>query len=449
MKKKKAKMTKKTVKSKKTASDIGFVSRCQICGSNDLRSFLSLGHHPVVQEYLTKEKLARAEVTYPLNLVQCQKCGLVQLDYIVDPKIVFPPHYPYRTGMTNMLIRNFLALADTLEKNYPFNKKDLIVDIGSNDGTLLAGFKNKGMTVFGVEPTGAAKTANKNGIPTHEGFFDKAVVGKIIKKHGKAKFVTATNVFAHINEANQLAKNIADLLSDDGVFISESQYLMDIIEKLEFDTIYHEHLRFYSLKPIIHLLEKAGMTVVDAERISAAGGSIRVYAKKNAKNSSEKPHAMSERLKQLIAEEEKAGLYDLKALQLFADRVGSVKNDLVALLLAVKKEKTASGKSPRIVGLGSPARSNSLLNYTKINRDLLDYAGEKNGSPKIGLFTPGTHIPVVDEARFIEDQPEYALVLSWHVGKELMEKAWQGGYNGDFIMPLPEPKIHKKPGKNS
>lgn len=413
---------------KSKQNNVGPVTECQICSRKNLETILTLGHQPIVQEYLTSQKINEPEITYPLNLCRCPRCNLLQLDYIVDPQKVFPLEYPYRTGLTNMLIRNFRELADVLEKKYSFASKDLIVDIGSNDGTLLEGFKEKGMRVLGIEPTNAAKVANKNGIPTIQSFFNKQIVNKIIKKYGRARFITATNVFAHINNVPELMRNIKSLLDKDGVFVSESQYLMDIIKKLEFDTVYHEHLRVYSLKPLEYLFSSNGCSLVDAERISAAGGSIRVYAMKGRR-------AQSSRVKKLIAAEESAGLYTMKELQKFSEKIIKAKNDLVALLLRCKKEGS------RIVGIGSPARANTLLGFTKINHHLLDYTCEKEGSPKIGLFTPGTHIPVVNETRLYKDQPEYALILSWHIGEELMKKTRKSGYKGKFIMPLPKPKI--------
>jgi SAM-dependent methyltransferase len=406
----------------------GQVINCQICGAGNLKDVLSLGHHAIPQEYLTKDKLHELEVTYPLNLVRCGECSLIQLDYIPDPKIVFPPHYPYRTGLTNMLIRNFRELANVLEKNYPWKEGALIVDIGSNDGTLLQGFKDKGMGVLGIEPTKAARVANKNKIKTIEGFFGNQLVKKIVKEYGKAHIVTATNVFAHINDAPALVKNIANILDKDGVFVSESQYLLDIIEKLEFDTVYHEHLRFYSLKPLIRLIRDAGMSVIDAERISAAGGSIRVYAKKGK-------IPMSARAKKLLAEEERTGLYKEENLKNFSKKIYDAKTDLLALLLKCKKE------GARIVGLTSSCRSNTLLAFANIDNTILDYTGEKTGSPKIGLYTPRTHIPVIDEGRIFIEQPEYVLVLSWHIGTELIKKVKEMGYKGKFILPLPVPKI--------
>lgn len=411
-----------------TTQHIGHVRQCQICSDKNIYPVLPLGHQLPVSSYLTEKQLREAEVTYPLNLIRCQKCGLLQLNYIIEPTIAFPFKYPYRSGLTNMLVRNFRSLADLLEKKYNLTSKDLIIDIGSNDGTLLQGFKDKGMRVVGIEPTDAADVANQNGIPTVQSFINKETVEKIKKEHGGAKIVTATNVFAHINNVPDLIPNIKKLMADDGVFVSESQYLMAIVEKLEFDTIYHDHLRYYSLKPLKYLFNSFGCTLVDAERISAAGGSIRAFAMKGKQE-------QSDRLKELIKEEEKMGLYDEKFWNKFRQQVTEAKNDLMSLVLQCKK----SGS--RIVGLTSSARSNTLLGFTGINSQLLDYIGEKKGSPKIGLFTPGTHIPVVDEETIIKDQPEYVLVLSWHIGDELMEIMHKLGYKGKFIIPLPKVKI--------
>jgi 2-polyprenyl-3-methyl-5-hydroxy-6-metoxy-1,4-benzoquinol methylase len=407
---------------------IGPVTTCQICKSARLQVVLSLGHQPIVQEYLTSTQLHQPEATYPLTMVRCVRCGLLQLDYIVEPSKVFPPQYPYRTGLTNMLIRNFEELSKGLLASGYYHTNDLVVDIGSNDGTLLKPFKQRGARVVGVEPTNAAKVANKSGIPTLQEFFSGQSVKKILKKYGKAKVITATNVFAHINDTALLVKNIKALMDNNSVFVSESQYVMDIIEKLEFDTIYHEHLRFYALKPLTYLFKEHGLSIVDAERITAAGGSIRVYAKKGA-------YAMSQRAKTLLKEEEKAGLYDTKKLKTFADKVHTVKNELLSLLLRLKKD------GANVAALTSPARANPMLNFVHIDNTIIVYAGEKNGSPKIGLYTPGTHILVVDEAKILKDQPDYVLVLSWHIGTELMKKVRSMGYKGKFIIPLPTPHV--------
>lgn len=409
---------------------IGPQTQCQICNNPKLLLVLSMGHQPVLQEYLTHDKLHEPEVTYPLNLVFCNRCGLSQLSYIIDPALVFMPHYPYRSGLTLMLVRNFEQLAQSLHDASMFKEGDVVVDIGSNDGTLLRPFKARGAVVVGVEPTNVAKIANKSGIPTIQHYFNKGTVKEIRAKYGKPRVITATNVFAHINDTPTLVKNIKALMSPDTVFVSESQYLRDMIEKSEFDTIYNEHLRYYSLKPLVHLFELNGMSVVDAERIEAAGGSIRVYAKVGK-------HAMSARAKNILKEEKELGLHDLRTLHTFAKRAHEAKHDLVELLTKLKK------KGARIAGLTSAGRSNALLGFTKINNTFLDYNAEKKGSPKIGLYTPGTHIPVVDEAHLVKDQPDYLVVLSWHIGPELIKISRKFGYKGKFIIPLPKPKVVK------
>lgn len=402
--------------------------RCQICNNPELSLVLSLGHQPVLQEYLTKEKLQEPEVTYPLNLVFCNVCGLSQLDYIIDPKLVFMPHYPYRTGLTLMLVRNFDSLAQAMYEAHYYKKGDVVVDIGSNDGTLLQQFKKRGAKVVGIEPTDVAKIANKSGIPTIQHYFNVETVRDIRKKYGTPRVITATNVFAHINDTQTLLKNIKSLMDAKTVFVSESQYLLDMMEKSEFDTIYNEHLRYYGLKPMRHLFAQHKMSVIDAERIGSSGGSIRVYAKKGS-------HPLSAHAKKILVEEEKVGLYDLKTLHAFAKRSHEAKHNLVALLTKLKKT------GARIVGITSAGRSNALLGFTKINNTILDYNVEKKGSPKIGMYTPGTHIPVVEEGRLILDQPEYAVVLSWHIGDELMKKTRAAGYKGKFVLPLPTARV--------
>jgi len=406
----------------------GHIDACQICGHKKLKTVLAFGHQAIVQRYLTAKQLHQPETVYPLNFCFCPKCGLSQLDYVVDPKIVFPANYPYRTHLTNMLVRNFRELADSLGKRYRLKKSDLVIDIGSNDGTLLEGFKAKGMRVLGIEPTDVAKEAKRNGIPTIQAYFNEQTAQAAAKKYGRAKIVTMTNSFAHIPDPLGIVRGIGTLLADDGIFVSESQYLMSMMQTLELDTIYHEHLRFYALKPLQELFRRAGFSLVDAKRISAAGGSIRVFAMKGKKPA-------SSRTKKLLAEEEAAGLYDVKKMRRYAQKMIDAKNALLVLLIKCKQS------GARIAGVSSAGRSNTLLNFAKIDSTLLDYTGEKSGSPKIGLFTPGAHILVVDEKQLLKDQPEYALMLSWHIGQELMKKLRATGFKGKFILPLPKIKI--------
>lgn len=407
---------------------IGYIEKCQICRDSPLIDILKLGHHAPVHSHLTKEKLNEPETTFPLNLVLCQNCGLSQLDYIGDPNIIFAPEYPYQTGMTNMLIRNFKQLADTLEKEYELKSGDLIVDIGSNDGTLLQPFKDKGMQVLGIEPTNVAQIANENGITTIQEYFTKSTAEQAVAKYGKAKIITLTNAFAHIHNIEEMMEGIALLLDKNGIFVSESQYLVDALEKTSYDTIYHEHIRFYTITALQELFKRTGFHLHDAERITAAGGSIRVVAKLGQGE-------VGQAALQLIEQEKQIGACDLSTLKGFALKAIKAKHGLLNLLTELKL------KGATIATIGAPARGNSMLNFVKIDADLIDYACEKAGSPKIGLYTPGTHIPIVDEKILFEEQPEYALVLSWHIGEELMKKIRELGYTGKFILPLPKPKI--------
>lgn len=420
-------MPSKTSKSKKDFL-VGHIDRCQTCGFTKLEPVLRFGHMPRVHGHLTKEGLNEPEIKYPLNVVRCPKCYLVQLDYAVDPKIVFPPDYPYHTSTTNMLIRNFRALAKKEVEARKLTKKDLVIDIGSNDGTLLEGFKELGTKVLGVEPTDNAKIANKNGVKTLQKFFTSKLAKEIVKKHGHASVVTAANVFAHINNLYDLLEGVKTLIGKKGVFISESQYLRPVVETGAFDTFYDEHLRYYTLKPLMTLFQNAGMSLVDAEQIEAAGGSIRVYAKVGK-------HPLSTAAKKLIKEEEELGLYKKDTLNLFAERAIAAKQNLLRMLIDAKRSGAVIGS------IGAPGRSNTLLNFARVDHHLLDYLCEWKHSPKIGMYAPGSHIQIVDESRLIEEQPEYALVLSWHIGPELMRKIRGMGYKGKFIMPLPDPRI--------
>ncbi len=406
----------------------GPINNCQFCGQSPLIEIISLGHQAPVHAHLNSTSLHQPETLYPLTLCRCSACGLIQLNFIVDPKTIFYPEYPYFTGMTTMLVNNFRNLRDEVQKMHPLSSESLVVDIGSNDGTLLAGFKDIGAKVLGIEPTNVAKVANDHGIPTVQEFFTQNSVEKIIANNGQADVVTATNMFAHVNNVFPFAQAIANLLKDSGLFISESQYLVDMLEKNALDTIYHEHLRYYSLKPLQKLLNNVGLSLIDAERIEAAGGSIRVYAKKGK-------YVMSERAKKIMAAEEAMGIYDGRIFENFSSKLIKAKQDLIATIVACRQE------GARVFGIGAPGRSNTLLQFAHLDNQLIDYALEKNGSPKIGLYTPGTHIPIVDEEILLSEQPEYGLLLSWHIGQELMTKLRAKGFRGKFICPLPDVKI--------
>ena len=258
----------------------GHLNNCQICDSKKLNLIIDLGHQPLCDSLLTKEMLNNPEKTYPLRMMWCEECSLAQLDYCVDGNEVYHPDYPYRTGITKELVEYLKNMSDSLIKKYNLSQDDLVVDLGSNDGTLLTGFKNNTIRVIGVEPTNISQIANKNNIKTIQKFFTVDVATNIKTTAGEASLILATNMFAHMSTIGEVISGIELLLKPDGVFVFENHYLLDVIQGGQFDTIYHEHLRTYSLKSLIKLFSYYNFTVTDVERGTRYGGNIRVHVTK-------------------------------------------------------------------------------------------------------------------------------------------------------------------------
>jgi SAM-dependent methyltransferase len=388
-----------------------------------------LGYLPPVNALREIGERPDAEAWFPAELLHCHPCALVQLGYAVDPKILFPPAYPYRSGTTRILRENFADLQRRLVARLPLGADDLVVDIGSNDGTLLSNFRGAGARVLGIEPTDAAAVAREHGIASQQTFFDDAAVTQVMAEHGPAKVVIATNVFAHIHGVPALVENIGRLLTPGGLFVSESHYLRDLVDTLQYDTVYHEHLRYYSLTSLSHLLAARGFRVVHAERIPTHGGSLRVYAEQGGTLPTDPS------VGRLLAEERAAGLTDGSWVTEFRERIARAKLDLYALLREVR------GRGARIYGVGAPSRASTLLTWVGLDDTILDCVLEVPGSPKIGKYMPGTRIPVLDETWLADDPPDVALLLSWHIADELVANLTRRGYRGDFIVPLPEPRL--------
>lgn len=404
----------------------GAIDYCQICASRELEQIVDLGHQPPCDSLLTPEQLKQSETVYPLNLVRCGDCGLVQIDYVVPSEILFHPDYPYRSGITATLARNLQGTGELLTEKYNLGPGSLAVDIGSNDGTLLKGFRNKGLKVLGVEATNISQIANQDGIETLQAFFNETVAQQIVENYGHASVVTAANMFAHVPNLGQLLRGVAHLLVDGGTFVTESHYLLDLLETAQYDSIYQEHLKYYSLKPLQRLFDDFGYTVVDIDRIPNYGGSIRVYATKG------KGLPVSDDLTDLLKEEERAGLYDAEPYHAFRETVLQSKLDLQELLLKLRREGRPAP------GIGCPGRSSTLLNYCNIDPDLMPYIAEQSSSLKLGLHLPGKHIPIVDEQRLFDEQPDYAVMLSWHYATPIIGKLRERGLRSKIIVPLPD-----------
>jgi hypothetical protein len=403
------------------------VECCQVCGHAPLETVLSLGYMPPVNQMVLIGEVPRQLPWFPTTLLHCHKCELVQLGLAVDPVIIFPPEYPYTSGTTKLLRDNFADLQRESAAMLALSGKDLVIDIGSNDGTLLSNFKNGGQRVLGIEPTDVGDIANQRGIPTIKRYFGLDTARQVRREHGPASVVTAANCFAHMEDVHAIVDGIVELLKPDGVFISESHYLIPLLDTLQYDTIYHEHLRYYSLSSLKYLLEMHDLEVFHARPIPSHGGSIRVYAARRG------AHPVEASVRHMLAEEPR-GQAMTKRLAAFRNDVVLSKLKLLSMLGGLKE------KGARIAGISAPSRASTLVNYVGLDEGLIDYVCEIQGSLKIGKYMPGTRIPVVDEARLFEEQPDCALILSWHIADELARKLKAKGFRGKLITPLPEPR---------
>ena len=403
------------------------VDKCQVCGDPDLEPILFLGYLPPVNSMSRIGERPNEQPSYPAQLLKCRNCHLVQLGLIVNPQVLFPPEYPYTSSTTSILRENFAELYRECQTVIELDRNDLVVDIGSNDGNLLSNFVDR-HRVLGITPEEIGKLAIARGIPTIIDYLTERSAAQVLSDHGKARLVTATNVFAHIDNVNGVVRLIKSLLEHDGIFISESHYLLPLIETLQYDTIYHEHLRYYSLSSIKYLLDVNGLEVVHAKPIPTHGGSIRVYAARKG------VYPVKSTVEALLSEEMPL-LRNSKTLLSFKERVVLSKLMLYQLLFDIKK------RGGVIYGISAPSRASTLINYVGLDDGIIDCVLEVQGSHKIGKYVPGTRIPILDESILFEKQPDYALLLSWHIADELMPKLKTKGYKGKFICPLPNPHI--------
>jgi hypothetical protein len=405
---------------------IGKLDYCQICGSRNLFEAIDLGFQPPCGTLLTTETLRDPETYYPLRLMICSECGDGQLDYVVGSRICFPEDYPYRPGISIPLREHLERLAEDIISKNKLKPGSLVVDVGSNDGTLLSFFKKKGMNALGVEPTNMAKVANRDGIRTIQEFFNKSVAENIVKKYGKAKIITFTNVFAHMATLGEVMDGLSILLDEGGAVVSESQYLLDVFEGNQFDEIYHDHIRIYSLKSLVNLFPYYGMEVFDAKRVSTREGSIEVSAGWKGK------HTITPEVKKLLKIEEDVGLFDPQGWKKFRQRVVEQKRKFLDLVQKVKKQGL------KLVADSCPTRGVVLLNYYGLD---LPYVAQLPGTEKVGKYIPGTHTPIVSNDLILKDEPDYILILAWHYSDYIIKNWRAKGVKAKFIVPLPEFQI--------
>jgi SAM-dependent methyltransferase len=403
---------------------------CRMCLSKNLKSFLDLGHVPRVDRFLIKNELNEPEILYPLNLLICEKCGLVQLGYVVSAELLFNEHYAYDSRITKKRLDSYHEFSKYVIKNFNLQKDSLIIDIGSNTGLLLDCFQNQGMQVLGIDPSSnIVKIANEKGIDTIDGFFNVDLVNTKLSNYKSPSVITATNVFAHIQDYQNFGIALKKLIKNDGIFIFQVPYFLHLLENLEYDTIYHEHLAYFGLKPLKEFFNTLNMEIFQILETDLDGGSIRCFVSKKGSRK------ISSIVETMFKKEEESDMYSMKRLETFAKDVSNQKNALVELLVDLKK------KNKRVVGVSAPAKGMTLLNYCKIDDSLLEYITEKS-ELKIGKYSPGMHIEVKPDSVLLEDKPDYALLLAWNFADEIMNNLKEFKNNGGhFIIPIPFPKI--------
>ena len=408
--------------------------KCRLCDRKNMFNFLDLGFHPPSDQFKKKKEIDSPTLYYPLKVYSCKSCGFKQLNYIVKPEILYQQNYPYESSLTKTGKKHWKEFADSIVKNYNLTKNDLAVDIGSNTGILLEAFKNNKLKIVGVDPApNICKIANRKNIPTINNFFNKNVVTRILKKYGKAKIITGTNVFAHVNDLKLFLKNIKKLIDKKkGVFAIEVPYFLNLVKNLEYDTIYHEHLSYITVIPLIKFLKKFNLEIIDIQEKDIHGGSIRIFISEKGNYKKKKS------VNKICKAEIKARLNSKKVLLNFQKKVTKNRLDLTSLLTKLKKAKK------NIVALSAPAKGMTLLNYAKLDSEFLDYATEKS-KIKQGLLAPGVNIPIYSDQKILKTKPDYALLLAWNFSKEIIKnniKYLKTG--GKFIIPIPKVKIIKK-----
>lgn len=387
--------------------------KCRICGNQDLSLIINLGYQPLADRFLTYDQLQDPEIYYPLDVWMCDHCGLAQLGYVVPKEVLYQDAYPYLTGQNVEGVKHFRKMAVDVVCQFGLKPDDLVVDIGSNDGTLLKGFRDLGCRVVGIEP--CEQIAQHAGLETISKFFSTKMVGDHFGPI-KTKVITATNVFAHVNDLQEFMRAIDMLLAPDGVFIIEAPNFYKQLENNDYTQIYHEHLSYLSPEPVCKLVKQFGMTVDGITWHDIHGGTLRYHVKRGGR--------ISAIMRPKIGD--------------FVKKVERGRNELKTMLHEIKR------KGKTIYGVSAPAKGNTLLNYCRIGTDILDCITEKTPM-KIGKFTPGQHIPVVPDSWLIEDMPDYALLLAWNFSESIMGTLHEyTDKGGRWIIPIPEPHIIAK-----